>query len=423
MMAYRKISVLIMGVMAAIAVSCSQQEEIPEQPVIQWDVLTAMEQPMSQNANQLGDRLLVDICSNYSGQNVSLSPLTAYRDLALIRRCSAGATRSESAQALGKLPIDEAYTDTIESFFFSHLPYYATHLSLAFDNSIWINWNALQERIVDNQFIRHLNDGGIIAGVLDFTQKSAVWSVNQWATVYGSTTMVDQLPQDGSIVIGDISRFYSGWTCDYFSRQSAGELTFHNADGTESRVPALQTTDMLGYYAAPEYVASSFRFGVDANLRWIIVMPEQLSLEALSKRLVLDGGLADLYAKTQMDYTNGSEVLIPQIDMQSELDLKDTFIRLGVKSAFSASLSDFSPLVDGVRLSVDQVLHKSAFHVTEKGVSSTFADVELRVWNNFYEQQPDPIARPALVYDKPFLFFVIEEKTQTVLYLGKVEKL
>lgn len=415
------------GILAVIllftfATSCNEQEE--QHLALPEEELLGMEKYVSQNSNQLANRLMMDICSGYPDTNVSLSPVTAFQDLSLIRKYGTGATRNEVLPLLGPLPVDPSLAEDVETWLFCRLEYYATNLNLSLKNSLWMNSNSTQIQMTDSKFNKKLANDGVHGAMLDFSKPSAAQMINQWASSLNeSVQFVNRLPEDANIMIADFSRFYSGWTGDYFDSQKEHELLFHNADGSVDKVAALQTTEELGYYSTPEYVASSFRFGVGGNLRWIIVMPEQMSLSELSQKLGNSGGLVDVYAKTKTDYTYGSEVIIPRLDIQSELDLKPSFERLGVKSAFNPALSDFSPLIKGARLSIDQVLHKSVFRVSEKGVSSFWGDAMLEVWNSFFEQKPEVISRPALVYDKPFLFFVIEEKTQTILYLGKVEKI
>lgn len=109
------------------------------------------------------------------------------------------------------------------------------------------------------------------------------------------------------------------------------------------------------------------------------------------------------------------DLYLPRFKVEKTYDLKDTLIALGMVDAFSTQRANLSGMTEKNNLMVSKVIHKSFVEVTEEGTeaaSSTGVSV---------------IVTSAPTYsfhcDHPFLFFIKHNKTNSILFLGRVSSL
>ena len=94
--------------------------------------------------------------------------------------------------------------------------------------------------------------------------------------------------------------------------------------------------------------------------------------------------------------------------------LDDALLAMGVKDAYDDKKADFSKLTDK-RLYLLEVRQANVFSIDEEGgEAATVTGV-----------QGGDVSAPMehCIMNRPFLFFVRENKTNTILYAGKVNKM
>ena len=104
---------------------------------------------------------------------------------------------------------------------------------------------------------------------------------------------------------------------------------------------------------------------------------------------------------------------MPKFKIESEIDLKSALASLGMTDAFNDH-ADFSGM-DGMKdLYVSDVLHKAYVNVDEHGTEAAAATGVV----------VGLMAVPAQVLnvtiDHPFLFFLVDQQTKTILFMGRV---
>ncbi len=103
---------------------------------------------------------------------------------------------------------------------------------------------------------------------------------------------------------------------------------------------------------------------------------------------------------------------LPKFDLEMEYDLKKPLIKMGLVTAFGSA--DFSGISDE-RLFISKVIHKTALKIDEK---KTVAAAATAV-NMAKCLPPDPITFKA---DHPFLFAIMDNETNSILFLGRFVK-
>ena len=104
---------------------------------------------------------------------------------------------------------------------------------------------------------------------------------------------------------------------------------------------------------------------------------------------------------------------LPRFKVEESYDLKATLGALGMVDAFSDQDTDFSGMTGRQDVVVSKVLHKSFVEVNEEGTEAAAATgIEIRTKTRLI---PD-----SFHCDHPFLFFIKHNKTNNILFYGRV---
>ena len=105
------------------------------------------------------------------------------------------------------------------------------------------------------------------------------------------------------------------------------------------------------------------------------------------------------------------------------LKLSKTLKQLGASTPFDKKKADFSGMSENKLKSglfISKVIHKALVEVNEKGTEAAAAT---GVVYHTRSAAPPSLPPPVEFYcDRPFLFFIHDKKTKTVLFLGKFVK-
>jgi serpin B len=145
----------------------------------------------------------------------------------------------------------------------------------------------------------------------------------------------------------------------------------------------------------------------------IIVLPNKMkgyeldeaSFEALSKQLV--------YQRVNLE--------LPKFTFETPtFELKDKLIKLGLKQAFTDA-ADFSGMREEQDLKIGTVMHKAKIIVNEKGTEAAAATVVGMVKTTSVSVRPDPVME--FETDKPFFYFIKDNATGALLFMGKMNEM
>lgn len=164
-----------------------------------------------------------------------------------------------------------------------------------------------------------------------------------------------------------------------------------------------------------KYRAVRLPYKGSSGLAAVLVLPD-----ASTYTTVFDAA-ADITAAAIMDRKGWSRLLdglvlsLPRFKVSvQQLKLNKVLQSLGVTAAFKASQADFSNLSNST-LFVSDVLQSAVVQVDETGTEAAAVTSVITLKSAF-----TPPARASLVFDRPFLFFLVEGSTQSVLFQGAV---
>jgi serpin B len=148
----------------------------------------------------------------------------------------------------------------------------------------------------------------------------------------------------------------------------------------------------------------------------IVVLPRGKNrLADLEKRL----SAKHLAAWEQSIAPRKVSVYLPRFTMTAEFNLNAAMRKLGMTDAFDGSRADFSGM-DGLinNLFISEIIHKAFVEVNEEGTEAAAATAIIMRTTAMIEEPPVPEFRA----DRPFLFFIKDRVTGSILFIGRYVK-
>jgi serpin B len=146
------------------------------------------------------------------------------------------------------------------------------------------------------------------------------------------------------------------------------------------------------------------------GLSMVVLVPNRPDgLAALEKSLTAERLAAVL---GQMQEHKGLAVTLPKFKTTAEFALRPTLEALGMKRAFVAGAADLSGMAGSPGdLFISAVVHKAFVDVNEEGTEAAAATAAVIEATS---------ARPELLADRPFVFLIRDNRSGSVLFLGRV---
>jgi serpin B len=104
---------------------------------------------------------------------------------------------------------------------------------------------------------------------------------------------------------------------------------------------------------------------------------------------------------------------VPKFKFEAEVGLKKALMGMGIQDAFTENVADLSGMDGTHLLYLSNAFHKAFIAVDEKGTEAAAATAAIAV----------PSSMPAgrdMQIDRPFLFFIRDVPTGTILFMGRV---
>ncbi len=333
-------------------------------------------------------------------QNCLLSPLSIYVALNMAATGAEGATRAQLEQALtGGAPLAEK------------LPQLASLLQdersaqVTLANSVWFDKNRVKPLDGFLQGCVDWFDADVFTA--DFSQPSSVNAINEW--VSGKTKgriekLVDRNSQDTVMWLVNAICFDSMWQSPFGKPYND---TFHAPDGD---VPVKLMSVSLGSCA---YLLADGWSGVrlpydDSPYSFVALLPDENG--AVARSWTADEWRA-LLASEQ---SAALEVTLPKFKTTWDGNVAELVQALGVTDAFDITSADFSGINGERGLAIDRILHKTMLEVDSDGTKAAAATAV---------GVTDTAAMPSsmqLVFDRPFVYAVIDNTTGLPLFIGQM---
>ncbi len=277
-------------------------------------------------------------------------------------------------------------------------------------NRLWGQRDASFESLFLDTLALHYGAGMVLLDFLEDPDGSRV-TINDWVAMMTEDRIRDLIPRgviDAStrLVLTNAIYFNAAWDVP-FEEEQTQDGPFTLLDGSTATVPLMQQTERHRYASGDGWQAVELAY--DANeLRMIVLLPEE------GRFAEIEGGLDAAFFDGVRENlaTRQTTVTLPRFEFEASFGLNDPLQALGMVDAFGGA-ADFSG-IDGTRsLYIQAVLHKAFVSVNEAGTEAAAATaVVVRDTS-----APEPAE---ITMDRPFLFFIVDEPTGQLLFLGRV---
>jgi serpin B len=245
--------------------------------------------------------------------------------------------------------------------------------------------------------------------------------INQWASdqTHGRITgiadgMID--PAYTDLVLANAIYFKGKWL-DPFDKNATQPRLFHPAAGVVNNAPMMEMTKNFSYRKGSGYQGVRLPY-MGENLAMYVFLPDTNS--SPTKLLhIMDG---DKWRRVTMPGFKSHDVhlVLPKFKMENTFDLVSPLKSLGMKMAFNQTNADFSNIFSEQHF-ISEIRQKTFVEVGEEGTEAAAVTMEfMTLSSGFHEPPPPPLE---MIVDRPFLFAIVDARSEMILFMGVVNEL
>ncbi len=360
----------------------------------------------------------LDVFNNLdlSKPNLIFSPASVYTSLAMVYAGAQNLTLQQMSDVLntGNNPDYFAGMKALQARIKSEGPVIST-----LSNSLWIqdkypfsdDYFLLVKNYFAKESLHHT----------DFINRSeqARKEINNWA-FEKTNKKINGLIKEGAIgsatklVLVNALYFSGGWADEFEAKHNNKDI-FTNEDGSEVETDFMNRKNASLLYMDNEVFSMCEIPYQGADYSFVIILPST-DADLIEILHLLDGQLL-IHAWNYARYSL-LNLSIPKFSVQSSFELSAPLVQAGMKEAFSDQ-ADFSEMTGEKDLKIGKVVHGCFIEIDEKGTEAAAATaVLMRETSAFRPEKPIDF-----IVNRPFLFFLKENSTQTILFMGKVGKI
>jgi serpin B len=281
----------------------------------------------------------------------------------------------------------------------------AVNVNLA--NSIWLN-NGFEPK----ESYSNILTGSYYADVCsrDFSKTSTLDEINRWCSTKTNgkvNELLTSLNPDSPMALANAIYFKAPWNVK-FSETLSGKFT--TVDNTLQDVELFKGKRFARYYSHNKFTAVQLDYGNKAFSYTVVLPTEGVGIDECVKELA--DGAWDMFALSYIGYSNVT-LTMPKYEVDFKISAETALKSLGIEKAFLEG-ADLSGICDGSSLRVGDVVHACSFKVDKDGTEAAAATAI-----NTLDAAP-PVPEREFVVDRPFLFFVQEQSSGAILFVGKV---
>ena len=250
--------------------------------------------------------------------------------------------------------------------------------------------------------------------ILDFineTEQSRL-TINEWVSDQTEEKIEDLIPpgvinQLTRLVLTNAIYFNAAWQHP-FNEDDTSDGLFHLLSNSEITVPMMKQTESFRYAEDDDYQAVELYYD-GQELSMVILLPKAGEYKAFEEKL----DAVFVKAITNDLETREVALTMPKFEYESSFRLKEALKTLGMGVAFTAN-ADLSGMNGKRDLFIQDVLHKAFVSVDEAGTEAAAATA---VIVGLTALPPEPVA---VTIDRPFIFFIRDIPTDSIVFVGRV---
>jgi serpin B len=373
--------------------------------------------------NSFAFNLLKELNAENPSGNLFVSPYSAATALQMAANGAGGATKLEMQKVLQTAGLAADTINAASKAAAALLNAADTNIILTTANALWYQQSA---HIKDSFLAANQKYFSATIKPLDFSNVPAAENeINQWASdqTHGRITgiangMINPLYTD--LILANAIYFKGKWL-DPFEKNLTKERPFHPAAGAPKNLPMMEMSKTFTYRRGTGYQAVRLPY-LGADLAMYVFLPDAGSSPAKLLHL-MNGDRWRTVTVPGFCESNGL-VVLPKFRLENTFDFVPTLIRLGMRSPFNkfkmSPDADFSGMFSDGHF-ISHIRQKTFVDVAEEGTeAAAVTDIAVDSQSGLVPDSPKPFE---LIVDRPFLFAIVDARSEMILFMGVVNDL
>ncbi|XP_028039637.1 serine protease inhibitor 77Ba-like [Bombyx mandarina] len=264
-------------------------------------------------------------------------------------------------------------------------------------------------------------DFGASIKVLDFSDPNSARIANTYIEKSGgrvSNVLRSDDFQESRLILTNVISFKGLWGLP-FNKSDTELEPFYNEDRL-----VIGSVNMM--YQKGQFPFSNLKklkafvlelpYGTDGKYSMLVILPHPRTKIADMYKNFADVNLKDVFKQLQKDVDDFGledvDVKLPRFQISTNVVLNKPLNDMGVYDIFQPDLANFQRITKE-NIFVSAIVHKADIEVTESGTVASASTVATLT---------DRISAPAFHANRPFVYFVMEKTTTTVIFSGIYSK-
>lgn len=410
--------------MAIGAVSCSESENEPNKevrymmPRTEKVQLTYKQKEMVKNHNAFAFELLraaYDLQQSGKDKDKSfcLSPMGATYLMGMAGSGAAGETRKQIVDAMGMSTASAKDINDLCRTIIKDAPGTDKQVTLETANALYANKDiALKEQFCKDMNTYYEAD----ARSLDFSDPGSLDIINNWMkekTDGKITNALDWLDVVATAYLANATYFKPTWT-KHFDKENTKTEAFNMEDGTTRQVQMMNNVARVRAYSADKISSTMICLPFGSGTAWNMYVITPAARGGTLDKLVTNLDTEAWEELMSKGFNGEMEIKIPKFSTTYMADIDKAMRKMGVTRVFtmSAELKGMShnevayirQMTQKSRIDVDEDNAKTI--ATENGIEEPeISDDDIQLKSDFYA-------------DRPFVYLICENSTNTVFFAG-----
>jgi serine protease inhibitor len=388
--------------------SCEKtmEKNIPDQPVT--IELTSNQISLIESENTFAFDIFREVLKEATlPENVIISPLSISYALSMTLNGASSSTRDSMIEALRLKNISIDELNKSYSNLTAALLSVDKRVLISVANSVWTEQNFE----VKNTFIDVLtNYYNAESKSFDINDVTAPTKINKWIednTNGVIKNMIEKLNDNTVMLLINAIYFKGKWKTQFENNATENKL-FYKIDGSTLNAPFMHQTEIHKVYQDVGFVLAEIPYG-QGNFVMDIILPDNNRTDVTA---LLTGSNFQNWINNLSD--RKVNLYLPRFKYGFKKKMKDPLSAMGMGIAFTDA-ADFTNITSYPPLLINEVTHQAYIETNEEGTeaaAATVVDIGLTSYN------PDS---PLLInIDHPFIYFIRETTTNSVIFMGKV---
>ncbi|XP_042901652.2 intracellular coagulation inhibitor 2 [Parasteatoda tepidariorum] len=247
-----------------------------------------------------------------------------------------------------------------------------------------------------------------------------IHDVNEWARESTNGTIgsiVKEIEPNTIMTFLNAVYFKSAWKYPFPKHRTRPKIFYNNGlEFNAKNVPFMHIESKFNYASLSDVQVLELPYSGD-KFSMFVILPSRLNGLSSIANLFMN---RDITSIRKQLYTTNVKVSLPKFKINYSKDLSPELQAMGMRAIFKKGYADFSAMIASKNACVSRIKHKAAIDVNEKGsVAAAFTGMTMIAVRMPISLPPTP----QFVADHPFMFLIIDQKSDMVLFAGQVNKM